>query len=62
VKGGRVPEPIIVLDRSAVRGGKLEELKAAMTDLAKFVDSNEPRPIAYKPIAYNVYFDNDRTH
>jgi quinol monooxygenase YgiN len=50
-------EPIVVLDRSEVRAGKLEELKSAVKELAEFVASNELRPISY-----NVYFDEDGTH
>jgi hypothetical protein len=43
--------PIVYVDTSEVRSGRLEELKAAMDDLTKFVETNEPRLIAY-----NVYF------
>jgi hypothetical protein len=50
-------EPIIVIDRSVVREGKLGELRAAMKELAEFVASNESRPISY-----NVYFDDDAAH
>ena len=32
---------IVYVDRSAVREGKLDELKGAMTDLVEFVDANE---------------------
>ncbi|MET1063625.1 MAG: hypothetical protein ABWX85_01495 [Arthrobacter sp.] len=34
---------IAYLDTSEVRPGKLEELKAAMSELAQFVELNEPR-------------------
>ncbi len=47
-------EPIIYIDHSEVREGKLQELKKAITELAKFVEANEPRIIAY-----NVYFTQD---
>ncbi|KRE70365.1 hypothetical protein ASG77_15990 [Arthrobacter sp. Soil762] len=47
---------IAYLDTSQVQPGKLEELKAAMADLAAFVDLNEPRIIAYR-----VYFSADGT-
>jgi hypothetical protein len=40
-------EPIVIIDSSEIREGKLEELKTAMKELAGFVESNEPRPIAY---------------
>lgn len=47
---------IAYLDTSQVQPGKLEELKAAMVELAAFVDSNEPRIIAYR-----VYFSAEGT-
>jgi len=46
--GGTVVEPLVLVDSSEIREGKLDELKNAMTDLAGFVESNEPRPIAYQ--------------
>jgi hypothetical protein len=42
---------IAYLDTSEVQAGKLEELKAAMAELAAFVELNEPRILAYR-----VYF------
>ncbi|HET7235230.1 MAG TPA: hypothetical protein VFK59_02230 [Actinomycetota bacterium] len=45
-------EPIVAIDTSEIREGRLEELKAAVHELVEFVDANEPRPIAY-----NVYLD-----
>ena len=45
-------EPIVAIDTSVVREGRLEEVKAAIRELAEFVDANEPRPLAY-----NVYLD-----
>jgi quinol monooxygenase YgiN len=45
-------EPLISLDTSLIRDGRLDELKEAVTELVEFVRSNEPRPIAYE-----VYFD-----
>jgi hypothetical protein len=45
-------EPIVAIDTSEVRAGRLDEVKAAIEDLAAFVDANEPRPIAY-----NAYLD-----
>jgi quinol monooxygenase YgiN len=50
-------EVIVVIDGSEVREGRLEELKAAMKQLAEFVASNESRPISY-----NVCFNHDGTH
>jgi len=47
-------QPIVYIDTSEVRAGRLQELKAAMDDLAKFVEANEPRLLAY-----NVYFSDD---
>ena len=49
-------KPIIYIDHSEVREGKLEELKTAMKDLVELVKANEPRLIAY-----NVYFTEDGT-
>lgn len=49
-------EPIVYVDQSDVRDGKLEELKKGMDELAEFVAENEPRLLAY-----NVYFSEDRT-
>lgn len=40
-------EFIAYLDTSEVRAGQLEELKAAMAELAAFVEQNEPRIISY---------------
>lgn len=49
-------QPIVYIDTSEVRPGRLEELKAAMTDLALFVQANEPQLLAY-----HVYFSDDGT-
>jgi quinol monooxygenase YgiN len=46
-------EPIISLDTSLIRVGRLDELKRAVAELVEFVRSNEPRPIVYE-----VYVDN----
>jgi quinol monooxygenase YgiN len=46
-------EPIISIDTSLIRDGKLDELKGAVADLVEFVRSNEPRPIVYQ-----VYLDD----
>src|SRR5215218_5512477 len=46
--------PIVYVDTSEVRQGRLAELKAAMTDLAEFVAANEPQLLAYQ-----VYFSDD---
>ena len=47
---------VVYLDTSDVRPGRLGELKAAMENLAHFVEANEPRIISY-----NVYFSGDGT-
>jgi hypothetical protein len=47
-------QPIVYVDTSQVREGRLEELKAAMRDLAEFVEANEPQLLAY-----HVYFSDD---
>ncbi|KYH24076.1 hypothetical protein HAPAU_41550 [Halalkalicoccus paucihalophilus] len=49
-------EVIVYVDQSAVRDGKLDELKAAMTDLVEFIDANEP-----DILSYDVYFNDDDT-
>lgn len=46
--------PIVYLDTSEIRPGGLHELKAAIQELAAFVEANEPRLLAY-----NVYFTDD---
>lgn len=51
-----MPEPIVYIDSSEIREGKLEELKAAMQELVEFVNANEPRLIAY-----SFYLDETAT-
>jgi hypothetical protein len=51
-----VSGPIVVIDSSEIREGKLEELKTALEELAAFVEADEA-----DPIAYNIYFDEDCT-
>jgi quinol monooxygenase YgiN len=41
-------EPIISLDTSLIRVGRLDELKRAVAELVELVRSNEPRPIVYE--------------
>lgn len=50
-------QPIVYIDTSAIREGKLEQLEAAMKDLATFVEANVPRLISY-----GFFLDEDRTH
>jgi hypothetical protein len=47
-------QPIVYVDTSEVRSGRLDELKAAMAELTRFVEANEPRLFAY-----HVYFSDD---
>jgi len=49
-------EPLVFVDSSEIREGKLDELKTAMKELVEFVKANEPRPIAY-----DVYLNEDGT-
>ena len=49
-------EPIIVVDSSEIREGKLEELKAALTELVEFVEAKEA-----EALAYNIHFDESGT-
>lgn len=47
---------IVYIDTSVVTAGKLDELKAAVAELAGFVEASEPRIIAY-----SVFFTADGT-
>ncbi len=47
---------IVSIDWSEIRVGKLEDLKVAIKELVDFVDTNEPRPLAY-----HVYLNEDGT-
>ncbi len=47
--------PLVIIDTSAVREGKLPALEKAMTDLAGMVEAGEPETIAYQ-----VFFDEQR--
>lgn len=47
-----MPQPLVYIDTSAVRPGKLVQLKAAIAELATFVEENEPGLVSY-----SVYFD-----
>ena len=40
--------PIVYIDTSAIRPGRLAEVKAAMKELAEFVEANEPQLISYE--------------
>jgi quinol monooxygenase YgiN len=49
-------QPLVYIDTSAVRPGKLEELRAAIAELASFVEENEPGLVSY-----SAYFDESET-
>lgn len=49
-------QPIVYVDVSAIREGKLAPLEAAMAHLAEFVKANMPRLISY-----GFYLNEDRT-
>lgn len=40
-------DPIVYVDRSEIRGGKVNELRQAMTELADFVEAHEPQLLSY---------------
>jgi hypothetical protein len=50
--GGTLSSPILVVDSSDIREGKLEEVKAGVEDLVAFVEANEA-----EPLLYDIYFD-----
>jgi quinol monooxygenase YgiN len=47
---------IVYVDTSEVREGALEQLKMAMKELVEFIESSEPRLIAY-----DVFLNDDET-
>jgi hypothetical protein len=47
---------LVYVDTSKVREGALDDLKAAIAELAAFVEAHEPRLISY-----NAYFSDDGT-
>lgn len=49
-----MPTPIVYIDRSNVREGRLAELRTAMDELARFVEEHEPRILAF-----DAYFSDD---
>lgn len=49
-------EPIVYIDTSESREGKLEALKAAINELVEFVNANEPQLISY-----SFYLNEDGT-
>ena len=53
---GVMSEPIVSIDTSQIREGKLDDLKEAVVELVAFVESNEDRPIVY-----DIFFDQSGT-
>lgn len=51
-----MPDPIVYVDVSEIRDGKLEDLLVAMKELATFVETNEPQLISY-----GFFLDDQRT-
>jgi hypothetical protein len=49
-------QPIVYIDTSAIREGKLGEVEAAMKSLASFVEEHVPQLISYA-----FYLDRERT-
>jgi hypothetical protein len=47
-------EPIVYIDRSRIREGSIDELKAGIKRLVGFIDAREPQLIAY-----GFYIDED---
>ena len=50
-------EPVIYVDRSEIRDGKLEEVKTGIKELAEFIERNEPQLVSYA-----AYVDDDGRH
>jgi len=42
-----MPDPIVYVDRAEIREGRLEAVKAAVKELAEFVEANEPQILSY---------------
>ncbi len=49
-------EPIVYIDVSEIRDGKLEDLRIAMKELAAFVEANEPQLSSY-----GFFLDEERS-
>jgi hypothetical protein len=47
-------DPIVVIDSSEIREGRIDELRTALTELVEFVEANEA-----EPIAYSIYIDEE---
>jgi hypothetical protein len=48
--------PLVAIDSSEIREGRIDELKAGLTELVEFVEANEA-----EPIAYSIYIDEAGT-
>ena len=53
---GPAPSPLVIIDHSDVREGRLDDLRSAMAGLVEFARANEPRMIAY-----SVYLNENAT-
>lgn len=49
-----MPGPIVYVDRSEIREGRVEEVRTAVRELAAFVEANEPDIVSYA-----AYIDDD---
>jgi len=49
-------EPIVYIDSSAIREGKLEQVKANIKELVEFIEAKEPQLISY-----NFYLNEEDT-
>jgi hypothetical protein len=49
-----VADPIVFVDSSEIREGKLDDLKRGIAELAEFVEANETDPISYQ-----IFFSDD---
>lgn len=45
-------DPLIAVDSSEIREGRIDELKAGLTELVEFIEANEA-----EPLAYSIYID-----
>ena len=50
-------QPLVYVDTAQVRPGRVVELRAAISELAEFVEDNEPGLVSY-----SVYFAEDGEH
>ncbi len=54
VREARLSDPIIYMDTSEIREGKLEEVQSAVEELAAFVERTNPHVLSYR-----FFFDED---